>query len=151
MLYFLLGLSCWVIVEYLMHRFVLHRQGDTSHKPHHENPKDISELFISWKYVAVVSVLFCGFWLIFFPASQVLLIYLGVILGYAMYETVHYRVHHCKAKNRMMKYLRKHHLQHHFTKDECNYSIVFPPIDYMFRTARRTKSQEQGDIPQSLA
>lgn len=137
MLFFLVGLSSWVLIEYLMHRFVLHGRGNTSHKPHHKNPKNKNDLFISWKYVAIVSIILCAFCLIFFSGISVILIYLGAICGYFSYETIHYRVHHCKSKTRWMRYLRRHHLQHHFTNESYNYSIVFPPLDYLFNSRYR--------------
>jgi sterol desaturase/sphingolipid hydroxylase (fatty acid hydroxylase superfamily) len=141
MLAFLLGVSSWVIVEYLMHRYVLHGIADSSHIPHHLHPKDKSQLFVSWQHVLIVSVVLCGLGLIFFSGITVLLWYLGVVLSYAIYETVHYRVHHCKVKSRLMKYLRKHHLQHHFVKEGCNYSVVFPPLDTLFRSRHRKHNQ----------
>ena len=132
-MYFLVGLGSWIILEYFMHRFVLHKFG-SAHQYHHENPKDIKDLFVSWKYVAAVSVGLCGLALLVLSPIQVMLFYLGVVLGYSVYELIHYRVHHCKVKTKLMKYLRKHHLRHHYANEDTNFSVVFPPLDALFRT-----------------
>jgi sterol desaturase/sphingolipid hydroxylase (fatty acid hydroxylase superfamily) len=139
---FILGLSSWILIEYLMHRFALHGFADKGHTPHHENPRDKSNLFIDWRMVAIVSVAVCGTALLFLDGLSVMQMYLGIVTGYVAYEFVHYRVHNCKVTSRLMKYLRKHHLQHHFSSEDCNYSVICPPIDKLFNTTlRHTRSR----------
>lgn len=132
MWFFLLGLSSWILVEYLMHRFFLHRLSSGGHSSHHKDPKNKNTLFVEWYLVAVVSVVFCGIALLILDGVSVMWLYLGVVLGYFIYEVIHYRVHHCKAKTRLMKYLRRHHLQHHHLNEKGNFSVVFPPLDTLF-------------------
>lgn len=137
MWFFLLGLGSWILLEYVMHRFVLHDKAPSSHTPHHLNPKDKTQIFAEPTTVALLSVSVCFIGLLLFSGISVFFLYLGLVTGYLLYEFIHYRIHHGKARTPWMKYLRKHHLQHHFADDKTNYSVVFPPIDRLFRSKFR--------------
>jgi sterol desaturase/sphingolipid hydroxylase (fatty acid hydroxylase superfamily) len=134
MIFFIIGFLLWIVLEYLMHRYFLHGMVHPVHRTHHKDPKDMSELFIGWKNVAVASVVLCGIALLFLSATSVMLLYMGVVLGYFMYEFVHYKVHYCKPTSKFLLYLRKHHLRHHYVTEDGNYSILFPFLDRIMRT-----------------
>lgn len=60
------------------------------------------------------------------------LIYLPVV---AIYDTIHYAVHHFGVRSRVMLYLKKLHFQHHYGDPKADFGISSPLWDFVFRTA----------------
>lgn len=129
----LLGLVSWILLEYLFHRF-LHFGGIEAHQQHHLNPQNKDNLFIKWYIVAIVSLTYCLVFSFFLSLLLVFWLYLGFAIGYLFYEGVHYTVHYSNTKWKILKYLRKHHLRHHYKNKDGNYSVVFPPLDTLFKS-----------------
>ena len=56
------------------------------------------------------------------------------LIGYLIYEYVHYALHHGDPKTRTGKYLRKHHLTHHAHGRAGNFGVSTPLWDFILRT-----------------
>src|SRR6185503_5314008 len=97
MLAFLLGIVLWTLLEYLLHRFVFHRfRGivGSFHHEHHGTPRNLQYLFVRPVFSIGVSVIMVGaIWALTGSIVQTLQFMAGIWLGYAYYESVHYRVH----------------------------------------------------------
>jgi sterol desaturase/sphingolipid hydroxylase (fatty acid hydroxylase superfamily) len=56
------------------------------------------------------------------------------IVGYLIYDYIHYATHHFPMKNPVAKYLRRHHLKHHFSGEGGRYGVSSPLWDIVFGT-----------------
>ena len=133
---FVLGLLGWTLIEYWLHRTLYHI-GETKfvigHLMHHEAPKAL--LGVPYYVTAVVYIpLYYGLTFFFDPA--ILGIAMSAIwLGYIGYCAVHHGTHHWKFKNKLFKYYKAHHIQHHHC-DNRNFGITLPLWDYVFFTKK---------------
>lgn len=136
----LLGLLVWSLFEYCMHRFIFHldlqsgigRWGSfVMHGNHHDDPGDphrsLMPPVVSITWSAVIWALFVL--LLGKPGSVVLL---GFLIGYVTYDTVHYACHQLPVRGRLLRALRRHHLRHHFGRQEGNYAITSIFWDHLF-------------------
>jgi dihydroceramide fatty acyl 2-hydroxylase len=57
-----------------------------------------------------------------------------LILGYLLYELVHLSAHHGAARAPILRWLRSHHLRHHFDDAGANFGISSPLWDVVFGT-----------------
>ncbi len=61
-------------------------------------------------------------------------VFSGFILGYLVYDMLHYATHHLPMQGRVMKYLKRYHMLHHFKTPEQRYGVSSPLWDFVFRT-----------------
>jgi hypothetical protein len=130
LLFFLSGSAVWTLVEYLVHRHVLHgrfpdgpglfahllhRYFDHLHWEHHQRPWDgnhingtISDTLPFVAPLALLSFLAPVFTL---PALMA-----GIVQAYIVEEWVHHSVHFCQFKSLYFQYIKRHHLYHHSPK-----------------------------------
>lgn len=128
------GIMGWTLLEYLMHRFVLHRIGffDALHDLHHAAPNAMMGT-PSWVSLAVIAVGICfPFWLAlgdFYGSAGVV----GVMVGYYWYICVHHISHHWRVRHRSYLYAAKrHHAQHHHADEMANFGVTTPVWDWLF-------------------
>ena len=120
------GVSTWTLVEYLVHRYVLHgrfpdgpgwlRHGlhvlfDASHGDHHLRPWDgrhVNGGFATAPFALILALV--GF-LAPLPTQPV---FVATILQcYVVEEWLHYAVHFHRFPGRYFSYIRKRHIYHH--------------------------------------
>ena len=53
------------------------------------------------------------------------------LIDYLIYDYIHYATHHFPMKNRVGRFLKKWHLQHHHTKEPIQYGVSNPLWDYV--------------------
>ena len=58
----------------------------------------------------------------------------GFLIGYLIYDEIHYMLHHHTPKTRFGRRLRELHMRHHFQDDEKGFGISAPYWDVVFRT-----------------
>ncbi|MFZ5960687.1 class I SAM-dependent methyltransferase [Pseudomonas knackmussii] len=111
----LLGLLGWTLLEYLLHRFVLHglQPFRDWHREHHRRPAAL--IGIPATLSAPLIVL-----LVFLPALALLDIWragaltLGLLVGYLFYSITHHALHHWHgSENRWLSQRRRYHALHH--------------------------------------
>jgi len=128
----LLGLLVWSLFEYCMHRFIFHLKpqsdfgrwlGFVMHGNHHDDPNDphrsMMPPIVSVTWSAAIWAVFV---LLFGKVGSVL--FLGFVIGYVTYDSVHYACHQLPVRSRFLRELRRHHLRHHFGRQEGNYAIT---------------------------
>ncbi len=126
LLFLALSLPLWTLVEYLVHRFVLHGRFpdgpgrlqhalswllDTMHGAHHLRPWDGMYIngFFSTLPVALLLVLLS----LPAPVHTLPVMVAGLLACYVAEEWVHYSVHFHRFRPRYFDYIRRHHLYHH--------------------------------------
>ncbi|MCC7353073.1 MAG: sterol desaturase family protein, partial [Anaerolineae bacterium] len=58
----------------------------------------------------------------------------GFGAGYVMYDMLHYATHHLPMRWGILKYLKRHHMQHHFKSPEQRFGVTMPLWDIVFGT-----------------
>ena len=125
-LFMVAGTVCWTLVEYLVHRYILHgrfpdgphwlkhrlhRVFDPSHGDHHLRPWDGRHVNGSVDTVPFAIMLALPSLLAPLPTLPV---FVATILQcYVIEEWIHYAVHFHRFRWRYFAYIRKHHLYHH--------------------------------------
>ena len=151
---FFAGLLVFTHVEYLVHRYVYHMEGDTPakkeaqykmHGVHHDYPKDKQRLamppFLS---ITIATILLLIFELILDKYSFSFLA--GFLVGYAMYLLVHYSVHIFRAPNNFLKALWVNHSIHHYSPEDAMFGVSSPLWDYVFGTTPKRKGIKTAEI-----
>ncbi|KAF2143451.1 uncharacterized protein K452DRAFT_286278 [Aplosporella prunicola CBS 121167] len=146
-LYWVLGLSIWTLVEYLMHRFLFHldeylpdnRVGITLHfllhGIHHYLPMDKYRLVMP---PTLFMVLAFPFWklahtVFFYDWHVATAVYCGGIFGYICYDLTHYFLHH-RNLPAYYRELKKYHLEHHFADYQNGFGVTSKFWDRVFNT-----------------
>jgi sterol desaturase/sphingolipid hydroxylase (fatty acid hydroxylase superfamily) len=131
------GFLLWTLVEYLLHRYVLHEQTYFApmHGQHHASPLS----FIGTPPWISVFVL-CGtllvpiWWCVGFNVADGVTV--GVMVGYWWYGVVHHMIHH-HAHDSSSPYfndLRAWHMRHHYSPKRGNFGVTTPLWDRVFGT-----------------
>lgn len=143
-LFSLLGLFSWTLLEYFLHRFVFHwtqvkepwkSLASGLHMAHHRSA-DEKDLIIAPPLVSVVfgSLVYLLFAALLQSWSLAALIEAGLLIGYVIYEWIHYGAHRFRPKSRVGKYLQQYHLRHHYKKPNGIFGVTSPLWDYVFRS-----------------
>lgn len=125
-LFVMAGVTCWTLVEYLVHRYILHgrfpkgsgwasrmlhRVFDSSHGDHHLRPWDGRHINGAFDTIPFAVILALTSFLARVPTLPV---FMATILQcYVVEEWIHYSVHFHHFRWRYFHYIRKHHLYHH--------------------------------------
>ena len=153
----LLGLLIWSLFEYAMHRFIFHLElqsdfgrwwGFVMHGNHHHDPNDphrsLMPPIVSVTWSAAIWALLV---LLLGPSGSV--VFLGFVIGYVAYDSVHYACHQLPVRGRLMRELRRHHLRHHFGRQEGNYSITAIFWDRVFGSHVPAKAASATPSPRA--
>ena len=146
--WFVGGLFVWTFVEYILHRFVFHWQppGEIGarlhfifHGVHHDFPNDRLRLVMPPSIsIPLAAVFYVGFRATLGDPS-VFPFFAGFIVGYLFYDISHYAIHHFNINSTIWKYIKDHHMRHHYAENERGYGVSNPLWDYVFDTMFRKK------------
>jgi len=138
-----LGLVTWTLTEYSLHRFVFHYPARSRlgkwfvylfHGNHHDDPRDKTRLVMPPAgAIPIMAALFFLFGLVI-PAPWIEPFGAFFIVGYLIYDYIHYATHHFPMKNPVAKYLRRYHLKHHYSGESGRYGVSSPLWDMVFGT-----------------
>lgn len=169
-LYFAVGLLIWTFIEYLLHRFAFHAPDEIMkethrisaglelndpvipalptmrhviyfifHGVHHEYPSDSLRLVMP-----PVASLPMGLvaWFIFSAifGQSAIPAFAGLLVGYLIYDTTHFVLHHKSVPTGFGKLIKKSHMRHHFLDPDEDYGVSSPLWDIVFRTYGGKKS-----------
>lgn len=144
------GLLLWTITEYILHRYIFHWDAKSRagkyfvflfHGLHHDDPQDPTRLVMPpVPAVIIVSLLWVLFSFIF-PDKFLDIIMAYFLIGYLCYDYIHYATHHFAMTSPIGKYLRKYHLQHHYSGEKSKYGVSSPLWDIIFKTTTGPKDQ----------
>ncbi|MCS7062057.1 MAG: sterol desaturase family protein [Anaerolineae bacterium] len=146
---FVAGLFVWTLTEYAVHRFVFHYEPRDErmkrifflfHGVHHAQPQCKTRLVMPPAVSIPGGILVYGLFSLLLGGvlgapHWVAPIFSGFVLGYLIYDMIHYATHHLPMYGRVMKYLKRYHMLHHFKTPEKRYGVSSPLWDFVFRTA----------------
>jgi sterol desaturase/sphingolipid hydroxylase (fatty acid hydroxylase superfamily) len=154
----LAGLLVWTLLEYVLHWGVFHFRADPAselqrdvafliHGVHHDYPHDPDRLVMP-PLVSALLALVIGLPLhallgphLFWP------FFAGLVAGYLWYDFTHYAVHHADLRSSAGRWLRRHHLRHHFATPERCYGVTTPLWDLVFGTYPRDAREAVPQVP----
>jgi len=144
---FAAGILAWTLTEYTVHRFVFHFTPRSRaqekllflfHGVHHAQPQLKTRLVMP----PVVSVPLA---FVLYGLFSLVLGLLGLphwtgitssgaIIGYLVYDLTHYATHHLPMRGGYLKYLKQHHMRHHYQTEDRRYGVSSPLWDYVMGT-----------------
>lgn len=139
---FITGVLIWTLFEYAFHRWAFHYHPKSEigkkvhflvHGIHHDYPRDSTRLVMPLLVSLPLAVLFYFiFQWAFSPFN--FSIFAGFVVGYILYDSIHYATHHMKMQGRIGRFLKEYHLRHHYNDNHTAYGVSNPLWDYVFRT-----------------
>ena len=142
------GLFLWTLSEYSLHRFVFHFKARTKrqerisflfHGVHHEQPMVKTRLVMPPPLSVVIGLLYyllfqLVFGLIFGAPWLANSVFSGFAAGYITYDMIHYSTHHFRLRSKALKFIRSHHMKHHFRTPNMRFGVTFNFWDKVFGT-----------------
>ncbi|MGH8150853.1 MAG: sterol desaturase family protein [Steroidobacteraceae bacterium] len=138
-----MGMVSWTLIEYGVHRFVLHgvKPFSTWHSEHHRRP---TALIYSPTILSVLGIVA----LIFVPARLVGGVWrgtaftFGIVVGNFCYAMTHHAVHHWRARGTWILRRKRWHAVHHGTPHRLvlqpgYYGVTTSMWDHVFGSDRR--------------
>jgi cyclopropane-fatty-acyl-phospholipid synthase len=139
------GYLVWSLLEYLLHRFVLHglQPFRGMHEQHHQRPQErIGTPTVVSAPLFAVLVYLPAWWLVgLWPASALTS---GVLAGYLAYSITHHMCHHALGEKLgkgewLARRQRRWHARHHVRVQALGcYGVSHGFWDHVFGTARTT-------------
>ena len=130
------GLALWSLVEYLLHRYVLHhvKWVKDQHDVHHDDQMALVGT-PTWFSLLVFAAFVTLPTLLATSLGTALALTGGMMLGYLWYVTAHYGMHHWQIKSSSyLGGLRRHHALHHHFEDLGNFGVTSRFWDRVFGT-----------------
>lgn len=142
------GMVLWTFAEYAIHRFVFHYHPKTQrferifflfHGVHHAQPQVKTRLVMPFPVSIPLAAAFYG---LFYLSMTVLIgaqvwvnpLMAGFVIGYLAYDLTHYATHHFPMRWGYAKFLKRHHMQHHYKADTTRFGVSSPIWDWVFGT-----------------
>ncbi len=129
----LLGTAGWTLIEYAMHRFVLHglRPFSAWHALHHQRPTALiaSPTLFSASLIAILFVL--PAWLLT-DAWRAAALTLGLLIGYLGYTITHHATHHWHIESAWLKRRKRAHALHHHLAAPAHFGVTTAFWDRLF-------------------
>lgn len=139
------GGVCWLLFEYLLHRFVFHLPTTgyyanifhfLIHGHHHITPMDFDRLVFPPVPALIIAT---PFWV---GAPRLLGVeigypwMIGFCIGYLVYDMTHFFIHHGVPRSSFMQSQKRRHVFHHYFNPDVNFGISNPLFDHVFRTIK---------------
>lgn len=140
---FLLGMFAWSLAEYFLHKHVFHWTNDKPwgkrihfllHGVHHEYPDDKDRLVMPLLTSTPLAVVFYALFMFTMGRAVGEPFFAGFVVGYLFYDGTHFYVHHFVPTSRWGKFLRRHHMTHHFSDHDGGFGVSSPLWDLILRT-----------------
>ncbi len=105
-----------------------------AHGVHHDYPNDSKRLVMAPVISIPLGVFFYFAFRFAFGADVAPAMFVGMLVGYLIYDTMHFAVHHWRLRGRITLYLKKHHYRHHYQDPDKDYGVSSPLWDIVFGT-----------------
>jgi sterol desaturase/sphingolipid hydroxylase (fatty acid hydroxylase superfamily) len=142
------GYVFWTLCEYWGHRTVFHFEPENGlgarlhwmiHGVHHDHPNDARRLVLPPALSIPLALLFLGLFVLVLGRPLAWPVAAGFYLGYVVYDSVHFALHHYRPKSRLGRRLRELHMRHHFEDHERGFGVSAPWWDIVFNTRPRRR------------
>ena len=142
---FAVGMAVWTLLEYVLHRWVMHRAPIIAplHDAHHRAPSALLGT-PTWLTLSIIwGVFFLPVWRGWSLAVASGLT-AGVMMGYLWYGILHHAVHHDRPRllAAWLADCRHRHLRHHASRQGVNFGVTTSLWDHLFGTAERTPDRK---------
>jgi dihydroceramide fatty acyl 2-hydroxylase len=145
---FLLGLFLWTFTEYTMHRFVFHYRPRSPrqekivflfHGIHHAQPQCKTRLVMPPVVSIPLALFYYGLLSLILGTlagipQWVAPMISGLVIGYLAYDLTHYATHHFPMRGGYLRFLKRHHMKHHYKTPDQRFGVSSPLWDYIFGT-----------------
>jgi len=145
---FLIGLFLWSLAEYTLHRFLFHHKPANAsqerlfflfHGIHHAQPQVKTRLVMPLPVSIPMAVLFFALFsmvvgTLLKSPEWVAPLMAGFLIGYLLYDLTHYATHHFAMRSGYAKYIKRHHMQHHYKDAGTRFGVSSPLWDWVFGT-----------------
>jgi sterol desaturase/sphingolipid hydroxylase (fatty acid hydroxylase superfamily) len=137
------GILTWSLSEYCLHRFLFHYPARSRagkwlvflfHGNHHADPRDKTRLVMPPAGAIPIMMVIYLFFSLVVPQPWIEPFCASFIVGYLIYDYIHYATHHFPMRGRVARFLKRYHMQHHFSGEEGRYGVSSPLWDIVFRT-----------------
>ena len=147
---FTIGVLVWSFTEYTVHRFIFHFEPKSPppwldrliflfHGIHHAQPWDKTRLVMPPSVSVPLALVF--YWLFSRVVGGLLgapqwvdVLFPGFVVAYIVYDMIHYATHHLPMKRGILKWLKKHHMLHHYKTPNERFGVSSPTWDMVFGT-----------------
>ena len=145
-IFFALGLFFWTATEYLMHRYVFHFEASTKagkylvflfHGIHHDDPQDPTRLVMPPAVSLLLGSAFYFLFLLMMGPVVSAPFFSGFIVGYLIYDYIHFAIHHFKPRTEVGRILKDNHMKHHFIAQHGKWGVSSPLWDHVFGTFKQ--------------
>ena len=152
--FFLVGLLVWSATEYLLHRFIFHyypisgigkRIHFIFHGVHHDYPKDKKRLVMPLSASIPMATIFYFLFFLVLQQNQLFAFFPGFLLGYLIYDMLHYAMHHYNFKSGIMKKIKQHHMLHHYHDSSKGYGVSSALWDDILQTKFSKSTQHVNE------
>jgi dihydroceramide fatty acyl 2-hydroxylase len=143
------GYVFWTLCEYWGHRLVFHFEPEQGlgrqlhwmiHGVHHDHPNDPGRLVLPPAFSIPLALLFFAGFVAALGTPLAWGVAAGFYLGYVIYDSLHFLLHHTHPKWRLGRRLRELHMRHHFEDDERGFGVSAPWWDIVFNTRPRRRT-----------
>lgn len=137
------GVAAWSLTEYLTHRFLFHLRARSPllarlifvlHGNHHLVPADPTRNVMPPVVSVPAGVVVYALALAALGPPLADIFTASMALGYLGYDLGHFHYHQGRPRTAMGRYLRRHHLRHHYGAQPGNYGVSSPFWDLVFGT-----------------
>ncbi len=153
-LYFGIGFAVWTITEYLLHRFIFHYHPTSKigqrlhfifHGVHHDYPRDKKRLVMPPSASIPLALLFYWLFSLMLSPLHLYAFFPAFLLGYLVYDMLHYAMHHYNFKSGIMKRIKQHHMLHHYADPNHGYGVSSSLWDIIFGSGfPKTANKDNG-------
>ena len=142
------GFLSWTLAEYVLHRWIFHWVNETAfskrihfiiHGNHHDDPNDPTRLVMPPVPAIILAVLLYNIFVLPLGPVLVLPFFAFFLVGYLGYDYTHYYIHHASPKKGWGKFIKQHHMLHHFAAHGAKWGVSTPIWDYVFGTMTEPK------------
>ena len=139
----------WTLYEYIFHRYLLHSENHWMpshplgyalqyllHGIHHSFPHDKFHLVFPIVPGFIILNIILVPINIYAPEEVRGFISSGFLLGYLWYDMVHYWFHASSPSSGYLKYLKHHHMLHHYRNGQQSFGISSTFWDHVFFTKK---------------
>lgn len=151
---FAAGTFAWTLAEYLLHRFVFHWTGETAfakrfhfliHGVHHDFPRDKDRLVMPLGASIPIGIIFYALYYVLLGQRIGEPFFAGFVFGYLGYDGTHYAVHHFRQATRVGKWVKRHHMRHHYADHDGGFGVSTPLWDLVFHTMPQAKANTKPE------
>lgn len=164
-----MGFVTWTFTEYVLHRFVFHMNPRNAmqervqyllHGLHHEDPGDPTRLVMPPLPAIFFALVLFSVFRMGLGEENVEPFFAFFLVGYLVYDYLHFAMHHFRIGTRMGRRLKQNHMIHHYVNSDALWGVSSPVWDWVFgtlhhqeavSTARRGDSSARGSRPRGGA